>query len=158
MNLAISLDVARPAGRQPCKLKLFRRGGACKQNRVPHSVHSLGQGPCEPELLWQARLQKTCRQACKTDGGAHTLFITFIRTKEIATPTTLTKRLLRGSSAGHPIYKAFAARVIRGSSAGHPFYKAFAARVIRGSSRVMRGSSYLQGVYRAGHPLTPFGF
>ena len=69
-----------------------------------------------------------------------------------------TKRLLRGSPAGHPIYKAFAARVIRGSSAGHPFYKAFAARVIRGSSRVMRGSSYLQGVYRAGHPLTPFGF
>ena len=39
------MDVARPAGRQQCKLKLFRRGGACKQNPCTAQCTLAGPGP-----------------------------------------------------------------------------------------------------------------
>ena len=134
MNLAISLDVARPAGRQPCKLKLFRRGGACKQNPCTAQCTLAGPGPLRARAALASTVAKDLstsmqnRRWC-THGGAQTFAARVIRGSSYlqgvccaGRPRVIlfTRLLLRGSSAGH-----------RGSCAGHPIYKGFTVRVIR---------------------------
>ena len=131
----ISLDVARPAGRQPCKLKLFRRGGACKQNPCTAQCTLAGPGPLRARAALASTVAKDLSTSMQNRRWCTHAFHHIHSHKGNRDTHYFGKR--RGSSAGHPIYKAFAARVIHGSSilqsvccAGHP-------RVIAGHARVI---------------------
>ena len=160
------MGVARPAGRQPCKLKLFRRGGACKQNPCTAQCTLAGPGPLRARAALASTVAKDLSTSMQNRRWCTHAFHHIHSHKGNRHTHYFGKR--RGSSAGHPIYKAFAARVIhgssilqsvccaghprvilftrrlmRGSSAGHPFYKAFAARVVHGSSYLLGRASDL---------------
>ena len=131
MNLVISLDVARPAGRQPCKLKLFRRGGACKQNPCTAQCTLAGPGPLRARAALASTVAKDLSTSMQNRRWCTHAFHHIHSHKgncdtynvcRAGHPRVIhfTKRLLRGSSAGH-----------RRSCAGHPIYKGFTVRVIR---------------------------